>query len=363
MNLSYSGINTKVKAMGANLIHGDEYRKIASLDSIADFIAFLKNHPGYREIFMRYDEHELHRADVERIFITGFYMDFSKIFRFAGESQRNDLDLVFFRHEITILKNCIRHIYNEKDTYDLSLFQEFFNRHSKIDVAALMSSHTMDEFTRHLKDTPYYPLFSRIQASGSTTPFDYEMQLDIYYFNKSWRLKDKLMKGDNLKAVEKLYGIQIDLLNIMWIYRLKTMYDTNAADILTFTIPVNYKLSKDQLFRLVKSATTDEFLSILKNTQYKAFALFLLNGTMEQNYSKTVMKLYKENKQKYPASMSYVNYYLYRKETEIYRLTTALECIRYGLDPQEKLKYILHEEEPSHHSFPMEAMKRGETID
>jgi V/A-type H+-transporting ATPase subunit C len=221
----------------------------------------------------------------------------------------------------------------------------------------------MEEFTRNLKDTPYYPLFGRIQSSGSITPFDYEMRLDIYYFNKSWHMKDKLMKGDNLKAVEKLYGTQIDLLNIMWIYRLKTMYETNISDILTFTIPVNYKLPKEQLLRLIKSVTTEEFLSILKNTYYKAFAASLLNGTMENSYNKTVMKLYKDNKQKYPASMSYVNYYLYMKETEIHRLTTALECIRYKLEPQEKLKYILHEDEPSHHLFPMEAMKRGEVID
>ncbi len=339
--LSYSGINTKIRAMSSKLISREDYQKIANLDTMADFIAFLKNHPGYRDIFRKYDEHSMHRFDAERIFIYGFYSDYTRIYRFANQAQRNDLELIFLRHEVTILKNCIHHIYNEEFTLDLSLFQEFFDRHSKFNITALASSRNMEEFIRQLKDTEFYPLFMKLQNSSVTNPFDYEMQLDIYYFKRMWKIRGKLVSGNTLKAVTNRLGTEIDMLNIMWIYRSKVMYDINSADLLSYIIPVTYKLSREQLMKLVKAATLEEYTAVLKTTHYKDVLPSLADGTIERAYQSILNKLYKENKSKYPASMSSVNYYLYRKESEIARLITALESIRYGLEPKEKLKYIL----------------------
>jgi len=338
--LSYSGINTKVRAMDSNLISADDYRKIANLESTVDVIAFLKNHPGYREILDSFDERALHRGDAERIFINGLYLDYAKIYRFANITQRRVLDLIFFRYEVNILKSCIRLVYNAQDTYDLSIFSSFFSMHSDINVTALAASHTMDEYINNLKGTEYYPMFVRIQNSSHVTSFDYEMQLDIYYFQKSWKLKDKYLKGNNNKVFTRRFGIEIDLLNIMWIFRSKRVYDMNSGDIFAYMIPVNYKLSKDQMIRLVGSNSIDEFIAIIKTTYYKALYQDLVDDNVELAYENMLTKVYKENKAKYPASMATAAFYLYQKDTERMRLTTALECIRYGLEPQDKLKYI-----------------------
>lgn len=339
--LSYSGINTKVRAMESNLISKDDYNKIANLDTVIDFIAFLKNHPGYRDIFSRYDEHELHRADVERILVNGLYLDYSKIYLFADDAQRNDLQLIFFRYEINILKACIRLVYNSEETYDLAFFKPFFDKHSGINVTALAASHSMEEYILNLKGTEYYPIFIKLQSSNNVSSFDYEMQLDIYYFKKTWKLIDKQLKGESHTSFMNRLGTEIDLLNIMWIYRSKRVYDLSPADILAFIIPVNYKLTKELLIKMAGSTSIDEFMSLLKNSHYNLMYHSIQDDNMESAYKNIVSKIYKVNREKYPTSMAMVNGYLYRKEEEISRLTTALECIRYGLDPQDKLKYIL----------------------
>lgn len=337
--LSYSGINTKIRAMSNRLITRDDYQKLANLDTTADFIAFLKQHPGYSDIFKKYDEHELHRFDAEKIFIYAFYNDYAKIYRFANQSGRKDLKLFFLRHEVTFLKNCIHMIYHEDTTYDLSLFQEFFDRHSDINITALSSTRSMEEYIRQLKGTEYYPLFQKLWDASVTNPFDYEMQLDIYYFKRIWKIKGKLITGNTLKAVTERLGTEIDMLNIIWVYRAK-LFDINSADLLSYVIPVNYKLGKEQLFQLIKSSTMEEYAAILKTTYYKDIVPSLSDGSIENAYHSLIDKIYKSNKAKYPASMSSVNYYLYQKETEIARLTTTLECIRYKLDSKEKMKYI-----------------------
>jgi V/A-type H+-transporting ATPase subunit C len=339
--LSYSGINTKVKAMSPKLISRDDFQKISNIETVADFISYLKRHPGYSELFQKYDEREIHRGEAERVFINGLYMDYTKIYRFANDGQRQDLELIFFRYEINVLKACIRLVHNNKNPYDLSVFLPFFNKHSHINVATLSSSRTIDEYIQNLKGTEYYDILAKLHNKPGLSPFDYEMTLDVYYFTKSWRIKDKILTGNNLKAFIQRMGTEIDLLNMMWIYRSKKMYDMGPAEIFTYLIPINYKLTISQLTKLVSAVTIDEFLNLLSTTRYKSFINHLKNGTMEYEYARRINKIYLVNMTRYPASMTAVNYYLFRKDKEIEQLTSALECIRYGLDQKNKQEYIL----------------------
>ncbi len=342
--LYYSGIITKVKAMEARIITNKDYETIANLDSTADFITFLKNHPGYRDIFNGMDEHDAHRAQIEGIFIHGLYSDFAKIYRFANLKQRASLDLLFFRYEVNILKTCIKLVYDKSREHDLSMFYDFFENHSKINVTALAASKSMDDYISNLKGTEYHNLLIKVQNNNSNaTSFDYEMQLDIYYFTKSWKLKDKLLDGDNLKATTHSLGTEIDLLNIMWLFRSKNFFNTQATDSYTYIIPVTYKLSKDKLFRLMETGSVDEFIAILKTTYYVKISDTLLDGSFETVIKKIIEKINRDNKSFYPTSMAPVDYYLYSKIEEVSKLTTALECIRYKLDPQDIIKYVLGE--------------------
>ncbi|MDF2942078.1 MAG: atpC 1 [Herbinix sp.] len=339
--LSYSGINTKVKAMSPKLISRDDFQKISNIETVADFIAYLKKHPGYGELFQKYDEREIHRDEAERVFINGLYMDYTKIYRFANDGQRQDLELIFFRYEINVLKACIRLVHNHENEIDLSVFLPFFSKHSQINVAALSSSRSIDEYILNLKGTEYYDMLAKLHNKTGLTPFDYEMTLDVYYFTKSWRLKETLLSGNSKKAFTQRMGTEIDLLNIMWIYRSKKMYDMGTAEILTYLIPVNYKLTISQLTKLVGAVTIDEFLNLLSTTRYKSFIPHLKNGTMEYEYTRRINKIFLFNMTRYPASMAIVNYYLFRKDMEISQLTSALECIRYGLDQKNRQDYIL----------------------
>ena len=92
-SISYSGINTKVKAMKTKLISKEDFIKILNLESVADLISYLKKHPGYHELFQKYDEREVHRGEAERVFINGLYLDYTRIYRFANDSKEKILSL------------------------------------------------------------------------------------------------------------------------------------------------------------------------------------------------------------------------------------------------------------------------------
>ena len=340
--LNYSGIITKVKAMQSNLITKTDFERIANLESISDFITYLKNHKGYHSIFYNMDEHLLHRGQVEGVFINALYRDFSSVYNFANMEQRYALDLTFFRYEINVLKTCIQLVYNkDSDTYDLSTFYTFFEHHSKLNISALAASQSMEEFVDNLKGTEYYSLFNHLQNRDNITSFDYEMQLDIYYFKKMWKLKDKKLKGDNLKVFTHRLGSEIDILNIMWLYRSKRFFNIHTTDSYSYVIPIHYKLKNEQLMKLIEASSIDEFIARLNTTYYKKISSTLLDGTMEIYYQKIMLSIAENNAARYSSSMAPVYAYLLKKQIEIKRLTTALECIRYKLEPEDTLRYVL----------------------
>lgn len=338
--LTYSGIITKVKAMESQLLSEEDFSHIANINSTADFITFLKKQPGYAKILEHADENALHRSQIEQLLANPMYMAYESLFHFAGIKQREYLSFIFYRYEIDILKACLQRIYNIEDMYDLSMFENFFKEHSKLNIVELAASKNLDEAITHLKGTEYSSLFSSLQNSAHNTLYDYELQLDIYYFTKIWKRQKKLLEGDDLSAYNSVLGSQIDLLNILWIYRSKKFYDIDSSKIFSTIIPINYKLKQEELMKLIESHTLDDFAKILTTTYYHAVFKEFDSDTIEKKYYTVIDKVYKNTVQKYPMSMAPVQYFLYKKERELDRLTTALECIRYKLDPTQILHYI-----------------------
>lgn len=340
--LAYSGIVTKTKAMGKWLITLEDYEKISNLPTVADFVVFLKNQSGYKELFANCDEHSLHRNQVEHMLINSLYLDYSKLFRFANDNQRNLLNFLFFRYEVNILKSCLQQVFDSNSTYDLASFEPFFAKHSDLNLKQLSEAKNLDEFILNLKGTEYFALFQKIsKVDAVSTLYDYETQLDIYYYTKVWKLCKNQLKGTEQKAMKDTIGKQIDLLNMMWIYRSKKYYNVESAKIYSSIIPICYKLTHKDLHRMVEASSIEEFLAILKASPYVPKGMDLHQTSIEFIYRQILNKAYNDNRHRNPTSMSTLFYYLHLKEQEINRLTIALECIRYSLNPSETLKYIL----------------------
>ena len=59
-----------------------------------------------------------------------------------------------------------------------------------------------------------------------------------------------------------------------------------------------------------------------------------------RNLGAQIMLVLEQEARKDPYSVAVIYSYLYHKEHEVNRLTIALECVRYGVDPEQSLRYI-----------------------
>jgi V/A-type H+-transporting ATPase subunit C len=345
--LAYSGITTKIRAMQRSLITPEQFKELASLDSISEAVTYLKKLPGYESILSGYDEENFHREEIEKLLTTTIYHDFTKIYRFSNVNQRKYLNLYFKRYEIITLKTCLRMVFDHRDVVlDLTLFKDFFDRHSKIDITKLSESASIDDFVNNLKGCEYYSPLSKLEHIEHPTLFDYEMALDLYYFSTIWKTKNKILKKQELKIITDDQGCKFDLLNILWIYRAKFFFHMNNADIYAIIIPISYKLKKEDIVHLVDTAGTEEFMGYLKNTYYAKHYKYLRDESDEDYsiqafYAAIRENLHKTHAQRYPYSIAIINSYLFNKEHEVDTLTTVLEAISYHVALDDIDNYIV----------------------
>ena len=340
--LANSGLTTKIRAMQKKLLTDNDFRELAGVTSVPLAVAFLRQKKEYSKVLETLDDHNLHRGDIEKRLMNSIYKDFTRIYRFSTIKQRFFLDLHFKRYEITILKNCLNNILGQRGIdLDISLFKDFFDKHSSLDITALADSSSVEEFINNLKGTPYYKPISQMTNIENPTLFDYEMAFDLHYFGVLWKTKDKFMNKKDLAIVTKTYGNQCDLLNLQWIYRAKTFYHMSPPAIYALTIPVVYRLKKSDITALVESEGEDAFRGALAKTFYGLQYPDLSPDALEAMYNSIMRKVLLREARQNPYSVSVLYRYLYAKEHEIQRITVALECIRYGIEPQATLEHIL----------------------
>lgn len=339
--LSYSGLSTKIRAMQSKLMSEKQYQEIAQLDSVIQIVAYLKKQPGFSDLWADLDENSLHRGDVEKLLTHTIHQNFAKLYRFANPEQRRFMALYFKRYELSVLKDCLRKVFDEgKAQLDLSLFQDFFDRHSKMNLEKLTSSSTVEELVNNLQGSEYYHPLKKLGTDYQPRIFDYGMALDQYYFANIWSVKEKLFKRRDLEEITKAYGNKFDMLNLQWIFRSKKYYHMGPADIYALLIPVHYRLSKNDIASLVEASDEEEFRKILDTTYYKKRFPELAPENLEEIYTLNLKTILETEARKYPHSVIMIYSYLYHKEHEVDRLTTAVECVRYGLSTAEILDYI-----------------------
>ena len=337
----YSAIATKIRAMESRLLDEEDFAKLASMENVPQAVAYLKKIPAYGALFSGYDETQLHRGQIERLLVGTLYYDFTKIYRFCDRDQKKVLKLYFSKFDIAIIKRAFRRAFNHGDrTAEEKELRSMVQRYTEVPLDKLAEAMTVPEVLDALKGTQYYKVLEKLDHVDNVGLFDYEMTLDLYYFSMIWKQKNKLLKGKTQQLLTKSLGTQIDLLNMMWIYRAKKYYQMSEASTYSLLIPVTYRLHDSDIRDMVASADVRALEEAIQKTYYGKRFLKLDSQELETVYDRFLRKIYMEEKRQNPYSLAVITSYLYEKEMELDALTTVLEGVRYGLPASETLKYV-----------------------
>ena len=338
--IAYSGMTTKIRAMKKELITEEQYNEIENITTVPDLMNYLQTFPSYSGVLANIDAADAHRGEIEGKMTFSTYYDFSKIFHFAGSAQRHYLEFYFMKYEIATLKACMRNIMDSRSDTIPVLVNKHFKRHSKLNIDNLISSLTMEEFIENLSGSVYEKVIKNVSKLEYPILFDYEMSLDLFFFNYVWNNQDKFVPKGEKKYFVNAFGSQADLLNILWIYRCKKYYTVTDSQIYSFLIPVYYNLERSSVKAFVEAKNDDEFYELIENCYYGKTYKFDRTQPMESQFGGILNSIYMKDFKEAPYSLAAINAYFHLKNLEVAKVVTAMECIRYGYPSDVTAQYI-----------------------
>lgn len=125
---------------------------------------------------------------------------------------------------------------------------------------------------------------------------------DMAHYMCLWKLAQRL-DAYNKRAILPILGTEIDLRNIVWLYRLTHFHGLSGDAVFAHLIPVRWRLTQEYLRRLA-GVRTEDFLETVKQGHYSwVFADF---SRPEKAIQSALLRIYKRQAIAYPHSFAWV---------------------------------------------------------
>ena len=133
-------------------------------------------------------------------------------------------------------------------------------------------------------------------------------EMDVAYYLGLWKhilMLDKLSRG----VMRRIVGTEIDLQNILWMYRLKRFYGVAGDSTFGYLIPVGNRLSKETITHMANCKNVGELINVLAQSPYGGVFGDFSHG--EKRLFDAVSKAYKRESRQNLNSIATVCGYLY----------------------------------------------------
>jgi V/A-type H+-transporting ATPase subunit C len=196
--------------------------------------------------------------------------DYDKVFHHVQGEIKIFLKLLYNKYEIENLKVIFRIL---ESGNNISLSEDsftFLSKNEDIRVSKLIESKSSASFIANLKGSVYYDVLKDYEQNTTfLNLFNIETSLDQYYFSLLMKKKKKLLTDEDEKVIHEALVKQIDIMNLLWIYRSKKYFDMNREEIYNNMIQNKSKLNRETMKELVDAKDVKAFSALIKNTMYK----------------------------------------------------------------------------------------------
>lgn len=339
----FSAINTKLRVMRSRFLKDDDYLTLMRKDSVAEQIKFLATSTVYGQVLDEVENHDdIQEVELslERFQIT----QFEKIIKYFSDDYEKYIKSFILRYETEDLKLYLRALARGDDLEKFSQKSVTRKKYYSFSYDKVKSSKTLDEFIDNLKDTRFYDVLYPYRHEDYTKLMFYmEMNLDRLYFDTLYQSGQELNKVDT-RAFYDVFGENIDILNVEWIYRGLKFYNLSPEELINYTLPHGKLFSFKDLKALcygdienLKKVVSGSIYKELVNEE-KDLDLFMGIRVQRHLYNK-----FKNSFSQGKLDISIANAYLHLLEFEIKDIISILESKKYGLSYYETKEYLVRD--------------------
>lgn len=334
MSFATGALSAKAKAMYGRRITHSDYQALIQKKTVADVASYLKHETYYSDILSGINEANIHRGQLEMLLRYDWFNRFSALLRYGNEKS-HFYHYIIGHNEIEQIMACL-HMIEHGDQLELvSKMPVHLAHYMSFDLFALAKVSDYDQLLEVVAHTPYYQTLLDARPRYMDE-FDYvgvESKLTKIYYDDLIKTIHSLFSGEKRAKIEQMFTVQIELNNIIKIYRLKKYYNTSPDKIREVVTPHYGFFSKEMVDRLIEADNADDVLEQLRNSRYK-------------NYVSNQSFMYIEYQAKainYAMNRQSMNFstdpdfvlmsYMVLSETEVDNLVNIIEGIRYHIAP------------------------------
>lgn len=331
VNVKYPALNAKMKCMYSNNLSKEEFEELIRQNNLKEAISFIKS----KFPFLENLNEKMHRKELEQELNNLFIYDILKIFKYLNKNEIEILMQFLSKYELNCVKNVFRNVTTNRDSKEYLKNIDNWTQKMFKNINGINEITEETAFLELIKSEDYYKVFEEYEEIIENAPLEeIEVKLDKFYFEKTYCLAKKYNKN-----LLYLIGTEIDLLNIIWIYRAKKYFKYSINEIKEILIPINYKLSKRNLEDLLNCTDFSDMKSVLSETKYRK--VFSSESRIEYDKNKYLyninIKLFKTKL--FDICTVFCNINLL--DIEIKNIINIIEGIRYKLDKSEIQKKII----------------------
>ncbi|HAN44461.1 MAG TPA: hypothetical protein DCP97_03625 [Ruminococcaceae bacterium] len=232
-----------------------------------EIAAYLKHETHYKDVLADVEEALIHRGQLENLLRREVLERYSRLLRFEHSSGDEFYGYMVMKNEIEQILLCIRLLNSGSSEKYISWMPGYLIKICSFDLIKLAKISSFDELLQILSDTPYGAIIERFKPqNGEIVDVSAcEAALMTYYYQKLLSAVKKHFKGDTQSQLVKMINSEIDLYNIMVIYRLKKYFNSSEQYIHARLIPIKTALSGLIFKTCLTEPEPERFLQWLKN--------------------------------------------------------------------------------------------------
>lgn len=330
----YRATVASIRAVYGKRLRQQQYRTMMAMHTVPEIAAFLKNTPAYRQLLADMEPSVVHRGYLESALRRAVFHQYLHFCKLEQLQSTPFFRFVIMDYEVREILKAIQLLPQQNDSYITAMFG-WLAPYTEFSLDALAKADSYDEILDALKHTVYHDILKPF-LRNEQQPFPYlecEIALRAGYLEHLLEQTKRVMKGKNRTALEEQIRQQIDLVNLINAYRLKSVFHSDRDTLRALMLPVQGNLPKRISNMLYDAPDADAFRRVLMGTRYGR--MLSTHGELPQHLQmehcfqvlrcRTARNALRFSD--HAAVSLYAMHYLQSVEAE--NLTTIIEGIRY----------------------------------
>lgn len=323
----YGYLNAKVRALRSRKLTQEDHHFLLAAKDLPACLSYLAT-TSYSSCLPEFEQEAPELRFLERQLARPLLTDYAKIIRsLRGAKQQEVILALFRRFEAENLKILLRaqfaHLTREAVSHLLYPIAHI----SRLPWDTLWACTSIQQCIEHLPPDIFgrslQNALPQFDAQGRLFPL--EMALDFSCFHLLWEAIYGLGKSYNRTVSKNIIALYIDILNTLWVIRLKIEYQLPAEEIVNYTIPGGNIISLTCLNSLARVQDITTFINLLPHSFHQQLSEIKDWGNIDRSLEAYFLHYLARVFSGQPFHIGIAVAYLLEKEIELSNLITLLQ--------------------------------------